>query len=381
MLSLMLAPLTLGFFQGAAWLGPFVNLVAVPVMVVLTPLVLAAVALAALWPAPGVPALQLVADLLHLLQGGLAWISANAPSAWLPASPPLPALLLALFGGALLFAPRGWPLRWLAVPCFVPLLLPPQMAVRGAFEITSLDVGQGLAVVVRTPNHTLLYDAGPAFEDGFDAGASVVAPYVLGLGLSGVDRLLLSHGDRDHAGGVVSVRKLLRVRSELGTHGHEPCREGQRWEWDGVRFELLHPDRGEWSDNNRSCVLRVATDQFSALLAGDIERHAEARLLRDHADRLRADVLIAPHHGSKTSSTPAFVEAVDPQLVVFGAGWRSHYGHPRPEVVARYVERGARPLTTGVEGAIRVWQAPEGRIESESWRRETKRFWNAPPSP
>jgi competence protein ComEC len=382
MLSVLLAPLTLYFFDGAAWLGPFVNLLAVPAMALLTPMVLAAVAMAELVPSLGVPALERVADALHLLQASFAWIATHAPSAWIPAAPPLAALLMSLFGALVLFAPRGWPLRWLALPCFVPLLLPPRAPVHGPFEMTVLDVGQGLAVLVRTPHHSLLYDAGPAFQDGFDAGESVVAPYILGLGQRDVDRLLLSHGDSDHAGGVAAVRRLVDVRDELGTLPSNACHEGQGWEWDGVRFDLLHPDAGTWSDNNRSCVLRVSASRFSALLAGDIERGAEARLLEAHAPALKADVLIAPHHGSKTSSTAEFVAAVSPKVVVFGAGWRSHYGHPRPEVVQRYEQAGARPLTTGVEGAVRIWtEEPGGEIRTESWRRISSRFWSAPPEP
>lgn len=381
MLSVLLAPLTLAFFQGAAWLGVPVNLVAVPVMVVLTPVVLVAVALAGLAPAIGVPALTAVADLLSLLQQVLAWLAAHAPRPWIPAAPPVAALLLALFGALLLFAPRGWPGRGLGLLCFVPLLMPPAAPVRGAFELSALDVGQGLSVLVRTPTHALLYDAGPAFEDGFDAGESVVAPSMLGLGLRAVDRLVLSHGDRDHAGGVPAVRRLVRVGDEIGTEGHPACREGASWVWDGVRFEFLHPDGGAWSDNNRSCVLRVSSDGFSALLTGDIERAAEERLLSEHRDALKADVLIAPHHGSKTSSTDAFVRAVAPQQVIFGAAWRSHYGHPRPEVVARYREVGAAPRVTGVEGAVRVWRGKDGLVRTESWRQVAARFWHAPPEP
>ena len=380
MLSVLLAPLTLYFFDGAAWMGPFVNLLAVPLMALLTPLVLLAVAAAEWVPVIGVAALRGVATALHLLQLSFAWLAAHAPSAWIPAAPPLAALLLALFGALLLFAPRGWPLRALALPCFLPLLFPPLVPVTAPFEMTALDVGQGLAVLVRTPNHALLYDAGPAFEDGFDAGESVVAPFVLGQGLRGVDRLLVSHGDSDHAGGVRAVRRLIRVGAESGTTDANACRDGQGWEWDGVRFEVLHPDDGPWSDNNRSCVLRISADGFSVLLAGDIERGAEERLLEAHPGRLKADVLVAPHHGSKTSSTDAFVAAVSPRVVIFGAAWRSHYGHPRPEVVARYTATGARSITTGVEGAVRVWRDPAG-VRTESWRAGHSRFWSAAPEP
>lgn len=385
MLSVLLAPLTLYFFNGAAWLGPLVNLVAVPVMAVLTPLLIAAVATAMALGNIGVRALELVADALHLFEVALAFLSVNAPAAWLPAAPPVAALALALFGAVMLFAPRGWPLRALSLPCFLPLLVPPQVPVRGPFELTAFDVGQGLSVLVRTDHHVLLYDAGPAFEDGFDAGESVVAPGILGLGRRRVDLLLLSHGDGDHAGGVGAVRQLVRVADELGTPESRPCRDGQRWHWDGVDFEILHPPDGDdpraTSDNDRSCVLRVSGGGFTALLAGDIEQGAETRLLEAHGARLRADLLVAPHHGSRTSSTEEFVQAVSPQVVLFGAAWRSHFRHPRPEVVERYVTIGARPLTTGVEGAIRAWREPDGEIGTESWRREAARFWNAPAEP
>lgn len=382
MLSVLLAPLTLYFFNGAAWLGPIVNLVAVPVLALLTPLLLAALAAAMAFGDLGVRALVLVADALQWLETALAFLASHAPAAWFPAAPPLAALLLALFGAGMLFAPRGWPLRPLAVPCLLALMAPPQAPVRGPFELVALDVGQGLSVLVRTPNHALLYDAGPAFEDGFDAGESVVAPAILDLGRRGIDLLLLSHGDGDHAGGVDAVRRMVRVEGELGTPESIACRDGQRWRWDGVDFEILHPGDGDTgSVNDRSCVLRVAGGGFSALLAGDIEQAAEARLLQDHPQRLRADVLVAPHHGSRTSSTEAFVAAVAPRVVIFGAAWRSHFRHPRPEVVARYEAIGARPLTTGVEGAIRIWREADGRVGTESWRRRAARFWNAPPEP
>lgn len=381
MLSLVLAPLTLWFFQGASWPGPLVNLVAVPLMTLLTPLLLLAVGLALVLPAVGVPALGAVADSLALMQTALTWLASELPGAWIAAAPPAWAIALALFGTVLLFAPRGVPLRPLALVCLLPLLAPPSRGDRPPLELVVLDVGQGLAVVARTENHTLVYDAGPAFEDGFDAGESVVAPYLLSAGLRRVDRLVLSHGDSDHAGGMPSLRKRVPIADERGTEGHAPCLDGQAWEWDGVRFDLLHPDDDDWSDNDRSCVLRIEAPGLSVLLAGDIERHAEARMLRDHRQRLRADVLVAPHHGSRTSSTEDFVAAVAPQIVVFGAGWRSHYRHPRPEVVARYTALGARPLVTGVEGAIRIWRDPDGALQTESWRRVAARFWNAPAEP
>jgi competence protein ComEC len=372
-LSLAMVPLTLYFFQGASWLAPLVNLLAVPIVAVLTPLLLVALGLAAVAPPLGLPLLVGCADILLKLRAGLEWAATQLPAVWIPAGPPLAALLLALFGVILLIAPRGLPLRALGVLCLVALFVPRQLAPESGIELTALDVGQGLAVVVQTPQHTLLFDAGPAFEDGFDAGESVVVPFLLGRGIRKLDLLMLSHGDNDHAGGVPAVRKLLHVAREIGTRTGEPCREGLSWAWDGVRFEVLHPDAGSWSDNDSSCVLKIE-GSFSILLPGDIEAAAERRLLAVHGARLQSDVVLAPHHGSKTSSTSEFVQTVKPQIVIYSAGWKNHFRHPRPEVVERYEEIGARQFVTGNLGALTV----EPSLNVREWRRVAARFWNAP---
>jgi competence protein ComEC len=382
MLSVVLAPLSLAFFGGTAWPGLFVNLAAVPAMALLTPLLLGAIVVAFVAPWAGIPAVKLVAAALARIEEGLGW-AAQLPDAWIPAAAPAAALALALFGAVLMFAPRGVPLRALGLACCVPLFVVRGAGVRAPFELTVLDVGQGLSAIVETRAHVLVFDAGPAFEEGFDAGAAVVVPALLARGHRQVDRLLLSHADLDHAGGVAGVRRLLIVRDEIGTPSHSPCVDGDRWTWDGVHFEILHPppDDAGASENDRSCVLRVSAPGFTVLLPADIEVAAEARLLRDHPDRLRADVLVAPHHGSRSSSSDAFVAAVNPSIVVFSAGWRSRFGHPRPEVVARYRAAGAQPRTTGVEGALRVHRGEDGSLHTEAWRREHPGFWTAPPEP
>lgn len=375
LIAIALVPLSLSFFHGTSWIAPFVNLLAVPFFTVLTPWALGAVLLQVAWPAAGGPVLHAAAAALAAFQQALDWV-AGWPDLWLPASPPPAALALASVGCVLLFAPRGLPLRLLGGACLLSLLASPARAPPGPLALTALDVGQGLAVVVRTARHTLVYDAGPAFEDGFDAGESVVAPFLLRQGVRDVDVLLLSHGDQDHAGGVAAVRRLLRVRREIGTPGGEACRAGVAWEWDGARFELLHPDGPDWRGNDASCVLRI-TGAFTALLAGDIEAAAEAALVAAHGPGLRSDVLVAPHHGSRTSSTPAFAAAVRPGVVLYGAGWRNHFRHPRPEVVGRY--RAARQYATGSGGAIHAWRdATSGRLEVREHRREAARWWNAP---
>lgn len=374
LLAIALAPLSLFFFSGASGVAPLVNLLAVPFFTVLTPWVLGAVLALPLSARVGEPLLRLAADALELFREALGAI-ASGPDFWIAASPPGPLLALAVPGIALLFAPRGVPLRLLGAACLLPLFAIPPTPPRGGFEVSVLDVGQGLAVVVRTARHTLLYDAGPAFEDGFDAGASIVAPFLLRQGVRDVDTLVVSHGDNDHAGGAAAVRRLLRVRREIGGDG-EPCRAGTQWEWDGVRFALLHPDAASWRDNDGSCVLRVQ-GPFSVLLPGDVEAEAEAHLA---GPSLRADVLVAPHHGSRTSSTPAFVAAVRPEVVVYSAGWRNPFRHPRPEVVARYAALGARQFVTGASGALVLSPTGDG-IDVRAHRREAARFWNAPPGP
>jgi competence protein ComEC len=189
---------------------------------------------------------------------------------------------------------------------------------------------------------------------------------------------MLSHGDNDHAGGVGAVHARLRVHRELGTTSGEPCRAGERWEWDGVRFEVLHPAAGG-EGNDASCVLRVE-GTYTALLPGDIEAPAEDALVATQAAALRADVLLAPHHGSRTSSSPAFVDAVRPRVVIHAAGWRHHFRHPRPEVVARYAALGAQQAVTGQGGAVTVWREG-GRLQVREHRREEPRWWNAAAGP
>ncbi len=381
LLSLVLAPLTLGYFHGFAWASPLINLLAVPLFTLLSPLLLVAVLVAGVSDTVGGWLLLRAADAMAWSLQALRFLSEQLPQAWIPGSPPWPALALAVIGAVLLFVPRGLPLRRLGVLCCLPLLFPVRAPVVGGLEITALDVGQGLAVVVRTPQHVLLFDAGPAFDEGFDAGASVVVPYLLQQGIREIDLLLLSHGDNDHAGGVAAVRRSLPIAREIGTAHGTPCRDGERWIWDGVAFELLHPDDAHWSSNNSSCVLRIG-GSFSALLPGDIERAAEARLLQRDPAALAVDLLLTPHHGSRTSSTAPFVQAVAPAVVVHSAGWRSRFGHPRPEISERYAQLGAQQYTTGVSGAIRVWRgAPGAPLQVESRRAQAARWWNAAAQP
>jgi competence protein ComEC len=286
------------------------------------------------------------------------------------AAPPWPLAAAALAGAALLLAPRGLPLRLAGLALLAPLAAyrapgPPP----GEAWIDVLDVGQGLAVVVRTASHALAYDAGPSWNAEADSGSRIVVPYLRGEGVRRLDALVVTHADDDHAGGAASVAKsrsprwlLVSLPPDDGRRRLAPacldCLAGTRWEWDGVDFEVLHPDAAALRDlrreNDRSCVIRIAAGGGTALLAADIERQAEAELLARSRERLRADALLVPHHGSRSSSTPAFVAAVSPSVALVSVGWRNRFGQPSPVVLARYRDRGAAILRTDLSGAVRV---------------------------
>jgi competence protein ComEC len=262
----------------------------------------------------------------------------------------------------------------------------------GAAWLDVLDVGQGLAAVVRTASHALVYDAGPAWSDESDSGGRIVVPFLRGEGVRSLDGVVVTHADDDHAGGAVSVAKARAPAWLLSTLGAEDARHaafaesrrcvaGVAWEWDGVRFEVLHPDEKAWADsrrreNDRSCVIRVAAGGAAALLAADIEKLAEAELVAREGGRLRSQVLLVPHHGSRTSSTTPFLAAVDPDLAIISAGWRNRFRHPAPVVQQRYAERRIRVLRTDLDGAVRVELPAEGGPLAVRRESENARYWS-----
>jgi competence protein ComEC len=382
-LALLLAPLSLWFFGGISWVAPAVNLLAVPVMAVLMPALVLAPLLALVSPALGVPMLRLAADAVWQLRQALAWIAVQAPQSWVGGGTGAIAMLLAAAGALLLCAPRGLPTRLLGAALLAVLLLPQGSAPRHGVRVAVLDVGQGLAVALRTTHHAMVFDTGPAYPEGFDAGRAVVAPYLLGSGVHRLDLLMVSHADLDHRGGAPAVRELLRPRTEIGALAPTPCRDGQAWDWDGVHFAVLHPASAQWSRNNGGCVLRVSAGDHALLLPADIEAPAELRLLQAHPQLLRADVLVAPHHGSRTSSSPPFVTAVHPQWVIYAAGFANHYRLPRLAVEQRYRGAGARALMTGADGAVLFDLDPATGVTAlRGWRRTpAQRFWNGPVLP
>ncbi|MCM2328349.1 MAG: DNA internalization-related competence protein ComEC/Rec2 [Lysobacter sp.] len=371
--TLALWPILAALFGEVALVSPVANAVAIPlVSLVVVPLTLAG----ALLPLPSL--LVLAHALLEAAMGPLEWLASLPGAVHEVAAPPAMAVAFALAGAGLLLAPRGVPLRAAGLALLLPLVLHRAPApAPGEAWVDVLDVGQGLAVVVRTATRALAYDTGPSWSPDSDSGSRIVVPYLRGEGVRRLDGLVVTHADDDHAGGVASVARsreppwlLSTLREDDARHGlvpeSAPCLAGTRWEWDGVSFEVLHPPpdalRDRRRENDRSCVIRVASRGGAALLAADIERQAEAEIVGREADRLRADVLVVPHHGSRTSSTPAFVASVSPSVALISAGWRNRFRQPAPEVVARYQARGAAILRTDLHGALRArLPADEGR--------------------
>ncbi|HEY0721682.1 MAG TPA: DNA internalization-related competence protein ComEC/Rec2 [Gammaproteobacteria bacterium] len=383
-----LLPLMVLFFQQASLTSPLANAVAVPwVGLVVVPLSLAGTLLTPFLPMVGQGLLALAAWTLSLLWPLLEWLAQWQPAVTLtaPASWTLPLAALAVVW---LLAPRGWPLRWVGVALLLPLLVMPHpRPAQGEAWFTLLDVGQGLASVVETHSHVLVFDTGLAFSSGSDSGGNTLLPFLRHHGRSAIDTLVVSHGDSDHIGGMPTLlaqgrvaRLLTSVPDKMPEVPFELCSAGQSWQWDGVAFGMLHPQQAPAGrGNDDSCVLHVSGRGFSVLLTGDIESPAERELLAERPQLLRADLLVAPHHGSKTSSTSAFIEAVAPRWVLFPTGYRNRYRFPAKPVVERYHHAGIAMLETAHSGAISVRPDPRQGFVIEEYRKISQRYWHSEP--
>jgi competence protein ComEC len=320
----------------------------------------------------------------------LNWLADSPLAVWQQQAPAPWTVVLALVGMAWLLLPRGIPARWAGLLACLPLvLLPPWRPPAGVAAVTVLDVGQGLALHVQTAAHDLLYDTGPAFSPDANSGNRIIVPYLRAGGVRELDVLVVTHADKDHSGGADSVLEAVPVGVLLDSlpieHplaaapvAHRPCVDGDAWEWDGVRFEMLHPPAAQLDlptrkTNDMSCVLKLTAGGRSMLLTADIEALTETALLARHRERLAADVLLAPHHGSRTSSTPEFVAAVGAATVVFPVGYRNRFGHPKAEILERYA--GARLLRTDADGAVGVRLGRDG-VALTTERAERRRYWH-----
>ncbi|HEY2344999.1 MAG TPA: DNA internalization-related competence protein ComEC/Rec2 [Xanthomonadaceae bacterium] len=388
--SLGLLPLTVWFFGQASLVSPLANLVGIPGFALLvTPLSIFGLALDLVWPAAGAQVLRLAGHAMDALW----WVvthMASWPGAlfWLP-EPHAFALAMALSGAFWLLLPRGIPGKPLAVLLWLPLLWPRMPEIpAGTADLAMIDVGQGLSLLVRTQHHALLFDTGPAFSGGLDLGESAVVPTMHALGVHRLDALVVSHGDNDHAGGADSVRRAFPVALRYAPAGwpkgqdYQPCLRDAAWTWDGVSFRFLHPPLYmPYLRNDSGCVLRISGPGWAALLPADIEAVVEQRLVREQPQLLRADLLVVPHHGSLTSSTPGFIDAVAPKLALVSVGLDNRFGHPKPAVVQRYVDRRIGLEDTASAGLVRVRLDATGARVVERTRERLLRFWHEPAAP
>lgn len=379
-------PALLALFQQFSLVSPLANAVAIPVVsLVVTPLAL-------LGALPlGDPFLWLAHWLTAVLMRLLDWLAASDWAVWQQQMPPAWAVILGTAGVGWLLLPRGFPARWLGAVALLPLVLvPATRPAAGEALVRVIDVGQGLAVHVQTAAHDLLYDAGPAFSADANSGNRIIVPYLRAAGVRRLDTVMISHKDKDHEGGAEAVLTAVPVTELLSSvpadHPlsalpvpHRRCEAGQSWEWDGVRFAVVHPlDEGYGvakKANDLSCVLKVSTPSGSALLTGDIEARSEAELAARLGPEMAADVLLPAHHGSRSSSSQGFVDAVGARLVVFSSGYRNRFGHPAAEVVERFAAAGAELHRTDREGAVTVRFGPDG-IAATAERQARRRYWH-----
>ena len=382
--ALGLAPLLVALFQQVSLVAPLANWLAVPLVgVLVVPLCLGGLLLSWLsWPA----AVWLFAGvdwLLNLCCRGLEWLAA-----WPLATVALPqaswyALMMATAGAMVMLAPRGWPARYLGLLLWLPLLFPRlDRPLPGELRLTLLDVGQGLSAVVQTAEHVLVFDTGARYSDQSDMGEAVLLPFLHYHGVDSVDTLIVSHGDIDHSGGAPALLEQMPVAAiassvaefaerENGLY----CRAGQRWQWDGVAFEILSPHEERFvGDNDNSCVLKISTARQAFLLTGDIEQVAEDALVERYGNALASTVLVAPHHGSKTSSSRRFLQEVAPQWVLIPAGHMNRFGFPHASVLARYRSLGISWQITGEQGAIDVKTDSEN-LQWTFERKRRARYW------
>lgn len=390
-----MVPWSVLFFSQLSLVSPFANALAIPwISFLVTPLALAGAVLVWIWPPLGGLVLMLGGWLMGAIDLVLQAIG-QWPWATLALPAPAPtAFLAAVLGALLLIVGRSYGYL-LAVVLMLPLLFSPAHApAPGRWRVTFIDIGQGMAVLIQTHKHAWLYDTGPQYGPETDGGQRIILPLLRALGVKHLDGIIVSHADNDHSGGALSILKSVSASWLLSTveAGHPlyqakvsklACAKGMSWKVQNLHFTTLHPPT-EWlslkafKPNALSCTVRISDGSNSVLLPGDLEALQEALLVEQQAEQLPATVLLAPHHGSKTSSTAAFIKAVAPQYVIFQAGYRNRFGHPRPEVLARYQQVNIQILRSDFAGAI-VFEFEMGKtapVLVKPWRQAMQRYWH-----
>ncbi|RDH83981.1 MAG: DNA internalization-related competence protein ComEC/Rec2 [endosymbiont of Galathealinum brachiosum] len=367
LIALAMLPLSLLLFQQGSLISPLVNMFIIPLVgMVIVPLSLLASLISLLSADLSLWLFTQTSELFSVIWHLTEWFADMRVSSVPLSSIPLFHSALALSGVVLLLLPGGFPLRYSGLIMILPMLLyqyprPDQ----GAFWVSVLDVGQGLSVVVQTRDKTLLYDTGAKLGERFDLGERVIVPYLNYVDIQTLDLLMVSHGDNDHAGGADSVLRMMNVKRLLAaenvinqksriSYSDKVCVSGQSWVWNEVSFEVLHPDQAYKKPNNRSCVLKVWNQHYSLLIPGDIERKIELKMLSHNIKKLKADILIMPHHGSNTSSTQRWLDEINPRLAISSAGFNNRFGHPTQKVLKRYQKQGSHVLNTANSGMIQL---------------------------
>lgn len=367
-ITMGLIPLSLYCYHDCSLIAILANCISVPLLAfIILPLCLLSDLSLLLLPSLSAGFVKLAAYCMMLLWDVLHWFASLPLSSIHLTISSVAILFIVMIGVAILIMPNGQPGRLFAIAWLMPLFFrSPIHPAEGNAWVTVLDVGQGLSVVVQTSHHVLVYDAGPKFGKGFDAGKRVVVPYLEYNGIKQVDALIISHGDNDHIGGAASILAMQRVShiytsvpDRIPSPVTETCRAGQQWEWDKVHFSMIYPEVNQLGRvNDSSCVLRMDIGEHAVLLPGDIEHFAERQLLAERPEQLRADVLVAPHHGSKTSGEAAFISAVYPRYVIYSTGYHNRYHFPHPSVVKAYRKINAIQLNTANTGAISMQFVP-----------------------
>jgi competence protein ComEC len=380
-----LSPILIFYFQQVSIIAPLANFIAVPVVsLLIVPLCFIAVLSMPVSAEMAIIIFQLIDEILQVLWLLLSAMAGFPYASATTALPPFYGIPFALLGVFVLLSPRGMPARWLGWILLLPLLFVKQDKPKvGDVEMTLLDVGQGLSAVIQTANHTLVFDTGAKYSEQFDMGDSVVMPYLQYKGIQQIDTLLISHADNDHIGGAKSIIEQIKVKKILTSvpkslDKYQPiqCKAGQQWVWDQVVFKIISPTLGVLNgENNNSCVLKVSTKKSSILLTGDIEKEAESRLVGQQGIKLKSDVLIAPHHGSKTSSSMPFLKQVLPSKVLIPAGYKNRFSFPHDSVVERYEALNASWMNTADKGAITV-KLKENHFTVSAVRTDEKRYWH-----
>ncbi len=384
--TIALLPLTLLFFQQFSLTTLAANLLAMPgVCLIIVPVSLFGVLCLLFSNYFGSLILLFGAKLLHLVWWWLVLVAGFSWGSWYHPIYNWWILIAAGVGVLLLFAPRGFPAKYLGVVWLLPLFFyTPNKPKPNEVWFTLLDVGQGLSAVVQTANHMLLYDTGPRFLD-HDVGATIIVPYLRLQGTKSIDIMVVSHGDADHSGGAESILKALPVKNILTSAVEkfsprivQACTSGQNWQWDGVDFQILSPpSNAPLVGNEASCVLKITQGTKSILLTGDIEQDSENLLVKNYGTSLKSTILVVPHHGSATSSTQSLIDFVQPKYALFPTGYKNRFHFPHKAIVARYITSGAKLLNTAQEGAITFkFDDKSDILAITSYREKEQHFWN-----